>query len=128
MSIVHIYVSPSGKSWKYKMYRITNWIYITLNWQKTRANPAHGEVYSIQHNVIKFVSDLRQVGGFIRILRFRPPPQYSWNIVALNIFLHSLYIDIYVLKGHICQLFIFMFRHQENHGNTKCIESISGSN
>ena len=27
-------------------------------------NPAHGEVYSIQHYVNKFVSDLRQVGGF----------------------------------------------------------------
>ena len=27
-------------------------------------NPVHGEVYSIQHYVIKFVSDLRQVGGF----------------------------------------------------------------
>ena len=27
-------------------------------------NPAHGEVYSIQHYVIKFISDLRQVGGF----------------------------------------------------------------
>ena len=27
-------------------------------------NPAHGEVYSIQHYVIKFVSDLRQIGGF----------------------------------------------------------------
>jgi hypothetical protein len=25
-------------------------------------NPVHGEVYSIQHYVIKFVSDLRQVG------------------------------------------------------------------
>ena len=28
------------------------------------SNPAHGEVYSIQHYVIKFVSGLRQVGGF----------------------------------------------------------------
>ena len=28
------------------------------------SNPAHGEVYSIQHYVIKFVSDFRQVGGF----------------------------------------------------------------
>jgi hypothetical protein len=36
------------------------------------SNPAHGEVYSIQHYVIKFVSDLRQVGGFLRILRFLP--------------------------------------------------------
>ena len=28
------------------------------------SNPAHGEVYSIQHYVIKFVSDMRQVSGF----------------------------------------------------------------
>ena len=28
-------------------------------------NPAHGEVYSIQHCVIKFVSDLRQVCSFL---------------------------------------------------------------
>ena len=27
------------------------------------SNPVHGEVYSIQHCVIKFVSDLRKVGG-----------------------------------------------------------------
>jgi hypothetical protein len=29
------------------------------------SNPAHGEIYSIQHNVIKFVSDLRQVGEIL---------------------------------------------------------------
>ena len=28
-----------------------------------RSNPAHGEMYSIQHYVIKSVGDLRQVGG-----------------------------------------------------------------
>jgi hypothetical protein len=28
------------------------------------SNHAHGEVYSTQHYVIKFVSGLRQVGGF----------------------------------------------------------------
>ena len=32
------------------------------------SNPAHGELYSIQHYVIKIVSDLRQVGGFLQIL------------------------------------------------------------
>jgi len=31
-----------------------------------------GEVYSIQHYVIKFVSDLRQNNGFLRVLRFSP--------------------------------------------------------
>ena len=37
------------------------------------SNPVHGEVYLIQHYVIKFVSDLRQVGGFLRVLQFSPP-------------------------------------------------------
>jgi len=27
----------------------------------------------VQHHMIKFVSDLRQVGGFLRVLRFPPP-------------------------------------------------------
>jgi len=27
----------------------------------------------VQHYVIKFVSDLRQVGGFLRVLQFPPP-------------------------------------------------------
>jgi hypothetical protein len=36
-------------------------------------NPVHGEVYSTQHYVIKFVSDMQQVGGFLRVLRFPPP-------------------------------------------------------
>jgi hypothetical protein len=31
-----------------------------VNW-----NAAHGEVYSIQHYVIKLVSDLQQVSGFL---------------------------------------------------------------
>ena len=31
------------------------------------------EVFSIQHYVIKFISDLRQVGGFLRLLLFPPP-------------------------------------------------------
>ena len=37
------------------------------------SNPAHGEVYSIQHHVIKIVDDLRQVCGFLQVLRFPPP-------------------------------------------------------
>jgi hypothetical protein len=40
-------------------------------------NPAHGEVYSIQHYVIKFVSDLWQVGCF---LRFPPPIKLTATI------------------------------------------------
>ena len=32
-----------------------------------------GELYLIQHYVIKFVSDLQQVSGFVHVLRFPPP-------------------------------------------------------
>ena len=34
------------------------------------SNLVYGAVYSIQHYEIKFVSELRQVGGFLRF----PPP------------------------------------------------------
>ena len=34
------------------------------------SNAVHGELYSIQHYVIKFVSDLRQVGGFLGYICF----------------------------------------------------------
>ena len=32
------------------------------------SNPDHGEVYAIQHYVIKFISDMRQDGVFLRVL------------------------------------------------------------
>ena len=34
------------------------------------SNPTHGEVYLMQHYVIKFVSDLQQVGGFLWYMGF----------------------------------------------------------
>ena len=36
------------------------------------SNPIHGEVY-LMHYVMKFVSDLQQVSGFLQVLRFPPP-------------------------------------------------------
>jgi len=43
---------------------------VSITTKVMSSNPIHGEVYSIQHSVIKFVSDLRQVGGFLQVLRF----------------------------------------------------------
>ena len=48
-------------------------------------NPTHCEVYSIQHYVIKFVSDLRQVGGFLWRHRFPPPIKLTATIYSGNI-------------------------------------------
>ena len=57
-----------------------SWIYnylcnylVPINTNVVSLNPAHAEVYSIQHYVIKFVSDLRQVSDFLLIPRFPPP-------------------------------------------------------
>jgi hypothetical protein len=44
------------------------------------SNPVHGEVYLIQRYVIKFVSYLRQVGGFLREPRFPPPIKLNATI------------------------------------------------
>ena len=56
---------------KYKQGTVMQSMCITI--EVVSSNPVHGEMYSIQHYVIKFVSDLRQVGDFLRVLRFTPP-------------------------------------------------------
>ena len=56
----------------------------------------HAEVYSIQHYVIKFVSDLWQVfffplcSGFLH--QWHWPPRYSWTIVLCDVNHHNSFI------------------------------------
>ena len=42
--------------------------------------PVHGEVYWIQHYLLKFVSDLGQVDGFFRVSQFPPPIKLTTTI------------------------------------------------
>ena len=44
------------------------------------SNPVHGEVNSIPYYVIKFVSDLQRVGGFLLVLRFPSPIKLTSTI------------------------------------------------
>ena len=37
------------------------------------SNPADGEVYLIQPYVEKFISAMRQIGGFLQVIQFPPP-------------------------------------------------------
>ena len=66
------------------------------------SNPAHGEVYSIQLYVIKFVSDL--INSF---LRFPPYRLYITEIlfkVALNTITIANYISLLISKiGYGCK-------------------------
>ena len=63
---------------------------VPISTKRCEFEPRPDEVYSIQHYVRKFVSDLRQVGGFLRVLRFPPPIKLNTTIteillkVALN--------------------------------------------
>ena len=92
------------------------------------SNPAHGEVYSIQHYVIKFVSDLRHVCGFLRVLWFPPPIKLTHNIteIVFNITLtlnvkvacRSLKLIVFFTHSYIlyciCIFSISMYCIQEN--------------
>ena len=65
-------------------------------------NPAHGKVYSIQHYLIKFDSDLWQVGGFLPVLRFPPPikltARFNRNIVESGVKHHNTHALKHVQK------------------------------
>jgi len=43
----------------------------------------NGEVNLVQHYVIKFVSDLRQISGCLQVLQF-PPPINVWYDIVQN--------------------------------------------
>ena len=71
-------------------------------------NRVHGEVYSIQHYMIKFVSDLGQVGVFLGVPRFPPKKtdrhniteillKLALNIITLIIFDISMQLKKYIL-------------------------------
>ena len=56
-------------------------------------NPAHGKVSSTQLYVIKFVSDLRQVGGFLWVLQLPPPIKLTTTIaeILLKVTLNTIF-------------------------------------
>ena len=52
------------------------------------------QIFYTKYASIKFVSDLRQVGGFLRVLPFLPPIKltatiYNWNIVESGVKHHK---------------------------------------
>ena len=54
---------------------------VPITTEVVSANPlTHGEVYSIQYYVIKFVSEIRQVCGFLRVQWFPPPIKLTATI------------------------------------------------
>ena len=58
----------------------TTYELVSITTKVVSLNPAHGKVYSIQQYVIRFVSDLRQIIGFLLVLRFPPPIKLTATI------------------------------------------------
>jgi hypothetical protein len=66
---------------KFELWQRLKIFFVLCKIQKLdRILPHSGEVYSIQHYVIKFVSDLWQVCGFLRVLCFPPPIKLTTTI------------------------------------------------
>jgi hypothetical protein len=87
------------------------WKCITITTNVVSSNPPHGEVYSIQHYVIKFISDSRQVGGFLRVFRF--PPSIKLTVhditeILLKVALSTITLTLYTCKlwHFICNIYI----------------------
>ena len=70
------------------------------------SNTAHGEVYSIQHYVIKFVIDLREVCGFLStpVSSTKKTGHYNiteillkvaLNTITLTLTQHSIFVGFY---------------------------------
>ena len=94
--MIYTYISLSKKQWGHRSrdrmvvgftttYTISAYHHLCCE-----LKPSSCKVYSIQHYVIKFVSDLRQLGGFHQVLLFPSPNKTHHDIteiflkVALN--------------------------------------------
>ena len=54
------------------------------------SNTVYGEVYSVQHYVIKFVSDFQQVGGFLRFSSTKKTDRHDRTEILLKVELSTL--------------------------------------
>ena len=62
---------------------------VPLTTKGLSSNPVHGEVYSIQHYVITFVSDLRQVGGILQVSSTNKTDRHDITEMLLKVALNT---------------------------------------
>ena len=67
---VSLAILPSVASYIISIMSVTCIKSVPITTNVVSSNPVYGKVYSMQHHVIKFVSDLQEVGGFLRVPRF----------------------------------------------------------
>jgi hypothetical protein len=76
------------------------------------SNPVHGKVYSIQLYVIKFVSDLWQVGGLLRILDHEGPKKeyklYNMLVILVFVNLTNVIVTFYFQSKNYIIIVLFL--------------------
>jgi len=77
--VAYIYMLPVSLGCS---YLITHSVFSNVYYghKLLRRDQKSDEVYSIQYYVIKFLRDLRQVGGFLQVLMFPPPIKLTSTI------------------------------------------------
>jgi len=60
--------------------KYVSFVCLVLSTLLSCSNLAYGEVYLMKFYVIKFVSDLRQLYAFLRVLQFPPPIKLTATI------------------------------------------------
>ena len=81
----------------------------------------------LQHDVIKFISDLREVSGFLRVIQFLPPikkqpPQYNWNMVERCIKHHKSKTSFDLLRNFlICTMYLHSILVTSTNRGISCI-------
>jgi hypothetical protein len=70
--------------------KITTYVISVYHHYNCEFEPRSGEAYLIQHYVIKFVGDMGQVSGFLRVLQFPVP-------IKLIVTLKNVWVELGVL-------------------------------
>jgi hypothetical protein len=91
-------------SWIYN-YLCNQYLSLLMLWVRISIRASRG----VQHYVIKFVSDLRQVGDFLRVLRFPPPIAEISLKVALNT-IKKITNQLYLAKVFKCSYSLIFCR------------------
>ena len=68
MLVTHIYIIRGRRDRMVVGFTKLHMQSVPITTKVVSSNTVHGEVYLIQHYMIKFVSDLGQVGGFLVVL------------------------------------------------------------
>ena len=82
--LIFIFWSPLGLD-RMAVIITTTYAISVYHHNVVNSNPAHEEVYTIQHYVIMFVSNLRQVGGLLWVLRFPLPRSICPSIISIKV-------------------------------------------